>query len=526
MEIFTNNYFNIFEEKEKVYILVNCSGFNINDFSTLLKNYPRISIKHFLNLKNALDNGCKAPVEIGILKPKIEINISSDNMKASIKLNITNDEFQENKQIIMNEILSELESHNIVYGILYKVLNNELKVQEDILIAQGTAPINGKDAIIKYVQLPDRKPTIRDDGSANYYEMNLIYEVKKGDYLGEKIPATQGIPGKTIQNTLLPPKPGRDKLLHFDRKTVGEFKEGEKITLRALIDGAVSYDNGKISILNHLIIHGDVGYETGNIDFNGYVTIKGTVCDDFTVIADKDISIEGDLGIGAINKIISKNGDIYIKGGISGKGKAIIQAGKSVFVKYSNSCTINAEESINIGFYSIDSILSSKTIIVDPEKGRIIGGEINAYAKVVTNTIGNITERKTVVNVKGFDRKKIKKELDELLIQYKKCLIEIEKNKREMKIYENTVDDFNALKNIKEYIYYYNIHEKLMSQLSKLEQRRKTLLDYLESKGEGEVSILKSAYPQTFLEIKKLQKIIKKVTTGTFYAKDNKLHSE
>ncbi len=526
MEIFKNEHFSILEKEEKIYILVHASGFDINHFAILLKKHPTICVKNFLNLKNALANPSGDLVEIGILRPKIEITKSRDNMTATLKLNIDSFELESSKQKIIENIIKELKTHNITYGINYSTLTKELEVQKDLLIAEGVFPINGEDAKIKYIDLPPRKPTIKDDGTTDFYELHLIHEIKKNDYLGEKILPTEGINGKNIEGEELPSKSGKDLPFSYDRKTVGEFKENEKIILRALINGALTFQNGKIGVLNHLVIDGDVGYETGNINFDGHITIKGTVQDGFSVIADKDISIEGDMGIGCIEKIISKNGDIYIKGGVSGKGKAYIEAANNVFVKYANACTIVSKENINIGFYALDSYLTSKTIIVNPEKGKIIGGEINAGAKVVSNTIGNQYERKTIINVKGFNRQEIKKELDDLLINYKKCIIELEKNKREMNIYENSIGDYQQLIQMEEYRYYQNIHEKLMKEVSQLEQNRKSLMEYLESKGEGEVSILKGAYPKTFLEIKNLQKIINKITNGTFYSQDNQLHSE
>lgn len=456
----------------------------------------------------------------------MELSISSDNTEVHFKLNLSTDELKNNKQQIIQSILSELESNNIVHGIIYTILDENIQTQENILIAKATPAKNGQDATIKYLDLPDKKPNVREDGSTNHYEMNLIYEVNKNDYLGEKTPPTQGVDGLNVKGDIIPSKPGNDKRLSFDRKTVGEFEEGNKIILRALTNGALSHNNGKVSILKHLIIDGDVGYETGNIFFDGSVTVKGTVCDDFKVIATEDISIDSIMGIGSAEKIVSTNGDIYIKGGVCGRGKTLIHSKKSVFVKYANACTIIAEDTINIGFYSLDSILESKSILLNPEKGRIIGGKINAYAKVVTSAIGNNSERKTIINVKGFDRKKVKKELDEILIKYKDCLLELEQNKKELEVLEKSIEDPAKLLKYHEYEYYTNIHERLTKELSELEQKRKHLSDYLQSKGEGEISISKNAYPQTFLEIKNLQKIITKETSGTFYAQDNNLHSE
>ena len=136
-----------------------------------------------------------------------------------------------------------------------------------LVIAKGQEPVPGKDAIIKYYKRSERKPTIRDDGKADFYDMNFLDEVKKGDWLGEKIPPTNSIPGRTITGEFAIVENGKNKKLQFDEKTVAAYKEDGKIILRSLIDGVVEFHAGKISVGNHLVINGDVGVETGNIQF-------------------------------------------------------------------------------------------------------------------------------------------------------------------------------------------------------------------------------------------------------------------
>ncbi len=524
MKIYSNEYFSIFSKNDKVYIDVLKVGYKLVNFNSILSNFPKIELNNFLNLKKAFESKPDNPIEIGILKPPVEIYISADNMTSSVKLNLTSEEINKDKKNIITEIIDTLKANEITYGIKINDIKNSLQPNKKIIVAEGTLPIDGNDAKVKYIDLPDRKPKIDEDNKADFYEIDLFKQVKKGDWIGEKIPPTKGKPGVNIKGEKLPPKPGKDKLLRYDKKSVNAITENNKIVLKAKIDGIVEFKTGKICVLDHLIIPGDVGYDTGNIDFDGYITIKGTVHDGFNVTADKDISILGTMGIGAVNKIISKNGEIYIKGGVSGKDVALIKAKKNVYVKYANSCSITCDKDVHIGFYSIDSTITANNVIVHSKKGRIIGGTINAKAKLSTPTIGNISERKTDINVKGFDRKKIKKEFDELLVKYKKHLNELDKNKRSMKVYENSLTNPEELLDSNDYKYYMNSNEKLLEEISELEERRNILMNYLKSKGDGEVSIMRKAYPKTFIQIKNMQKIVKYATSGTFYAKDNKLH--
>lgn len=510
---------------EKVLISINEPGYEISKFDRdILKKYPRIKVTNFIMLRDAIRDTMIQPVEIGVLRPKIEVVISADKMEAQVRINVTDAEFEATKDKLEVELIQALKENGVTNGICYDVIKGDLKPRENIVIARGIPPKNGENAKIKYIDLSNRKPVVRQDGKVDYYELNLIQQVEKGNWVGEKRPATPGEAGKTVTDQILPPKPGKDQLLRYDSNTISENMEDGQIVLRALIDGAVSFENGKIKILNHLIIDGDVDYDTGNITFNGYVTINGIVCDGFSVKAEKDISIHGNIGIGAAKEIVSIHGDIYIKGGISGKGRAILKAGKNVFVKYINDCTVIAGQDINIGLYAMDADLHAQSIIVNSSKGKIIGGSLNAQSKVSAYTIGNISERRTFVNVKGFNRPAIKKELDELLLQYKEHLIELEKNRRQMKIYENKLKMNQKKVHGREYEAYKKIDADLLAKISTLEEKRKALMDVLSSRGEGEVNIFKKAYPQTFLEIKNIQKRISKVTQGTYFAMDNELH--
>ncbi|MDD4504516.1 MAG: FapA family protein [Clostridiaceae bacterium] len=522
MEIYKNEYFSLFSDDNKLFISVYHSGYKMREFNNLLLDMPALQPNNFTSLKNALDKASGLRICIGNIKPRVEVILSSDEMEARIKLNITAKEFAENKISISSEIIETLNSEGIVFG-LDKLFKNPITVQKEITVAKGKKPQNGEDAIIKYYEIQEKKPIVKEDGTVNHYELNLIDNVKKGDLLGEKMHPTEGKPGKTVTGKILPPRRGIDFTLKYDRKTVEEHKEDNKTILRAAIDGAVKFEGDIIRVDSHLIIPGDVGYETGNITFDGYVTVKGTVKDGFSVIAKNDISIQSNMGLGVINKIISKEGSIYIKGGIFGKNVSIIEAGKSVFVKYCNECKITAGDDINIGFYALDSDLKAKKIIMDPIHGKIIGGSINAEIQVITGVLGNRSEKKTYVYVSGFDREAIKNELNQLLEKYKNTLTEVKNAKQQIESFELNISGAEYV-NSREYNQYLKRYENILDEIKFLDEYRKRLQQILETKGEGEVDISKAAYPETYIEIKNMQKRIDSIVSGSFYVIDKELH--
>lgn len=522
MEFFKNNYFVLHEEDGNLLIQVIRRGYDVKEFNSLVLDYPNIQLTNFMNLKNSLAEANDLKISIGIVRPRIEVLISGSEMEAKIKLNITAKEFANDTIGISSEIVGALKAAGVTEG-LDSIFSKPMTVGKEIFIATGIPPINGEDAVLKYFEITEKKPIIRDDGKVNHYELNLIDSIREGDWLGEKTPPTTGTPGKTVTGKIIPARIGRDYFLKFDPKTVATHMEGNKEVLRASCDGAVMFESGKIRIDNLLVIPGDVGYETGNINFDGYVTIEGTVKDGFSVIAKNDIAINSNMGISQVEKIESKEGSVLIKGGIYGKNKAQILAKKNVYIKYTNEAIITAGEEINIGFYSLDSELTARSVILDPIHGRIMGGRVSAQVQVVSGTIGSKAEKKTIINVKGFDRAEIKKQFEVLLIKYKELLQEASKKKRHMEVFEQSLSG-SEYANMEEYNDLHRAYDKILEEVTEMEYERKKLQKILETKGDGEVGILKAAFPETYLEIKAITKRIDKMVCGSFYFEDSKLN--
>lgn len=523
MEILRNEFFSLHNENNELYISVYHTGYEIREFNQLLLDIPTLELHNFMGLKKALEEAPGGKVKIGRIRPRVEVSISFDEMEARIKLNITAKEFTENKIMISSEIIQALEKAGVSEG-LDDLFSKPLTVQKEITVAKGIPPEDGEDAIIRYYEAAEKKPLVMDDGTVNHYELDLIENIKKGDWLGDKIKPTEGKPGMTVTGKSIPARRGMDFKLRYDRKTVEELEEEDKTVLRAAVDGAVRLDGESIGVNNHLIIPGDVGFETGNINFDGFVTVKGTVKDGFSITAKNDISIQSPMGLGVISRLISREGSIYIKGGIFGKNVSVIQAKKSVFVKYCNAAEITAGEDINIGFYSLDSSLKAKKIVMDPVHGKIIGGSVNAEVQVITGIIGNRSEKKTIINVVGFDRAAIRSEFEQLLEKYKALLGEVNSVKQQIAAFERRPD--SDYLDDREYNQCLRKYADILDEIKLLDEYRKRLQKTLETKGEGEIGISLAAYPETYIAIKNMQKRIDSIVNGSFYAMDNELKHE
>lgn len=488
----------------------------------ILKKNPRIKLTSFANLRKALNVGGSEQVEIGTWLPPLEIVVSRDRMLATMYINeepttIFRDDDHLNKQI--REVA---ENVGVTYG-LHTLSLNDVKSGKSVIVASGTPPQKGQDAKITYLEIPERKPQILESGRADYYDMNFIFEIEQDAWLGEKIPAKPGIPGKNVLGETIPATDGKDIPLKYDASTIYEQEVEDKIIIRAKNNGVIDNTNEKLAINKHLQIKNDVGLETGNLKFDGSITISGTVVAGFSVEATGDISIEGIEGVTGAKLVESKYGDVYIRGGIFGSGETVVRAGGNIYIKHTNDSTLQASKDIFIGSYSMGSNLKAQNIFVNEQSGKIIGGYAEATNSINVAITGNRLERKTELILILPDRQdsakriKDKKEkiitlekeianLDEKVFPLKPFLEQM--NETQRKTYDDTID---------------KIHKK-ESELNELEIEINSIFQQLKHGGDEMINITKEAFPGTVIQIGKKSTILNKSTCGKFTLENGELN--
>lgn len=513
--IYENEFIEMSEENGKVYIKIVKQGFPIIKFDSILRKYPRVKLTNFALLKKVLNSKSDERIEIGYWLPSILLEISRDKMTASI---IVNDEtilIQENKDHFKQQINDLLATNKVVYGVK-EVAIEDIVLGKEYTIAEGTPPKKGADAKVSYLEIPERKPVIGEDGRADYFDMNFIFEIKKDAWLGEKIAAEEGTDGCNVHGELIHALPGKDVPLKYDKKSAYKVEEDGKTVIRAIQTGVVESRQGLLTVNNHLPIDGDVGIETGNINFDGSISIRGTVQNGFTVTARGDISIEGAEGVTGAKLIQSLEGDVFIKGGIFGMNETVVEAGENIFVKHVNDANLKAGKDIVIGFYSLGSNLNAgHSILLNERKGKIIGGQAIAKNTIVTAISGNRLERRTELTIDTINQQEglgivqekaalLKATQDEIiqlsqqfnqLIQYREQLNDQQKN---------LVDQTELLLNSKKDF------------AVQLDGEIKEMMKAMRTKGKEEIVVTKEANPGTVIQIGKKSSYLTQLTSGTF----------
>ncbi len=521
--VFSSEQITITKRTDGYYIESFKNGMSLEQFNNIMGSHPEIKVTSFMAIKNALLFAPRTPVRFGETKERVVVEVSGDELKAYVTLSVMEADFSGERRIaLLREIMQKLNEKGVTFGIKKDVLINNLCNNRQILVAEGIPPINGEDSVIKLYELKEVKPEVKEDGNVDHYELNLINKVNTGEWLGERTDPTKGIPGKSVKGNTLLAMPGKKYPLLYDRNSVQESYENGVTVLKATRSGAVHFDGERVGVSNHLEITGNIDFKTGNVDFDGYLTVKGTIEDNFSVAAIKDVEILGDYGVGSVREIISKEGSVYIKGGIAGKSKAVIKSKKDIYTKYVSDATIICDGSVHIGFYCLNSSIIAKEVILDSSRGQIIGGNIQADIKVVTSMLGSPGEKKTTVSVKGFDRWSLRNRLEKLVETIETAKNDVARIKQEIAIYTNTPELTREQKAVYEVLR--ERYSDMRSGLKNLEDERKALVGYLRTHGEGEIAILKKGYPGSVLEIKRIRRELDKVILGTtFYVQDGEL---
>jgi len=296
-------------------------------------------------------------------------------------------------------VLKALKEHEITFGVDEAAIDRALDPQNwntKILIARGQDPENGKDGTLIYkFPLPHERMAVKEDekGNVDYKERGLIYNVKMGQLLVERIPPTDGIPGRDVTNREVPAKKGRDYRLPRGKNTVADQEERH---LYATCDGHVTMVDGKVMVDSVLVIGQDIDYATGNIDFVGNVIIHGNVNSGFKVQATGDIEIKGFIE----SAQVIAGGSIQVKGGITSGSKGLVKAGQDVYARFIENSTVEAGGDIWVRDSIMQSVVrSGGSIKVTDRKAIIVGGIIQAYNLVESKVLGSQLATQTIVEV-------------------------------------------------------------------------------------------------------------------------------
>ena len=359
------------------------------------------------------------PANDSILSLKIEEN----DMKAYV---VFSSPGPGGSDIIKDTLLSFLKNNSVIYGVDDNKVEDTIDhpfYNEPVLVAEGTPPVNGKDAVIKYNFNTEVIPAFMKEkgGKIDFKDKNLVQNVVAGQILAEKTPAEKGVKGRTVTGRPLDAKNGSDAEMKIGNN-VELSSDGLKVT--ASCNGQVMMLNEKITVENVYVVDGDVNLSTGNIHFLGTVMVKGSVEDGFSIKATGNIEVMGNVGKCNLDAV----GNIIVHQGINCKEGGLVKSGKGVIAKFIQNSTVEADEIVLVSDGIINSnVDSNNKIICRGKRATIVGGRIRATEEISAKNFGSLAVGQTELEV-GFDPRS------------KARLIELEQKKGEI---EKEIDDID-----------------------------------------------------------------------------------
>ena len=475
----------------------------------LIKKYVKQGTDHQYMNVGSYKHSAAGDVIIGV-------EVSKDEMKGNIIVSPpTGSGSEASEDMIKRALMSQ--------GVVEQCFNQERITEfvdnpvynEPFEVASAILPVDGHDAYISYNFETDPKKLkakVSESGKINYKELNQIQNVIADQPLAQKIPAERGKGGKTLFGRYLEAKNGKDIQIQLGAN-VRLDRDG--VTIKAEIDGEVMLVNGKVTVEPIKYLDA-VNVKTGDVKFVGTVIIKGSVEEGYKVEA-TNIEVNGTVE----KSTLEATGNIIVRQGIFGKGEGYIKAGKSLWAKFINECTVEVEENIIV----FDSIINSnvtamKNIIVKGKKAQILGGHLLATEEICAKKIGSPGGGTETILEVGIDPR-AKKRLEELqnmqaksTKEYENCDLDIQTLEQQKKLRKKlSQEKEEKLKDLKERC------EQISKELSEMSKEINSIQAHLrELKAVGKVKAESNVYAGVKVYVRDVLDEVKIDTQGvTFY---------
>lgn len=322
------------------------------------------------------------------------LTIAEDGMSATVRFYPAS---ETGKRMSFDELFRDLHFKNVKSGIQMQTLQNHFQSEgiycTDLIAAKGKEPRHGTDARIEYYFNTDlhAKPAMNEDGSVDYFNLNVINYCKKGDVLARIIPEDPGDFGVNIYGNRIKPRDVKKAVLKFGKNIL---LSDDRLSISSLVDGHVMLADSDVFVSDVYTVE-NVDTATGNIDFTGSVQVNGNVAANYVVKAGGDVVINGVVE----GAYVEAGGNIIIARGMNGMSKGTLKAGGNIVAKFLENATAEAAGYVTTESSLHSNIIAGTEVIVSGKRGFITGGRVQAADKIEAKTIGAVMGAATLVEV-------------------------------------------------------------------------------------------------------------------------------
>lgn len=410
------------------------------------------------------------------------VKISQDNMQAWVCLYPPKEgeDYYDRDLIVQflqeNKVVSGYHNSNI------SAIAKKHVYEREILVAQGKKAVEGSPGYFEFFfdTSDKRKPTIREDGTADYTSMTRLSNVKAGDLVARYHHATPNENGFDVKGKETKSKPGKE-LVPLKCRNVSHDKNPDEYV--ADVTGKIDYRAGKIDIKNVHEVRGDVDLIEGKIEFYGDIHIQGNVGAGVIIRASRNILIEGVVE----SAEIYAGGDVVITKGIQGGQKGIIAAKGNVSAEFIEHSTVEAGGNVRSNSFINANVYSEEMVVAEGKNGLILGGNVRGLKGVSATVFGNEMETKTFV-ASGYSEDEYQKYLDahQRENEVQANLSEVVERMTEILKKKRLGNDFNSELSERNLADLAAKKDKYFAELDKVRQEKEALAIVIE-KGKGSV---------------------------------------
>lgn len=353
-----------------------------------------------------MERSIAGPARVGA----VSIEVSPDRMQAYLSLRPE----EAAGANLYAEVVSALHEAGVRFGIRHDEIIRALdsgSTTERVLIAEGEAPEEGKDARVAFAfdPAPAFRPREREDGSVDHREVLMIAAVEEGDVVARIVPAVPGRAGILVDGRVLPNHAGHDRVRIVAGENVEEREGGR--TFVARLRGHPVWDGWRVSVLPVFTIEGDVDGATGNVRFEGGLIVRGWVRQGFVVRARGDVEVLGGIEGG---DVASAEGSVWVHGGV--RGGARVRAAKDVVARFVEASEATALRDAVLGDAALHAEISAGRAVHATEgRGLILGGVVRAQETISARVLGSWSDKadETQVRIEHVRAKEILAEIVE-----------------------------------------------------------------------------------------------------------------
>ena len=323
-----------------------------------------------------------------------------------------------------DDIYADMHTAGVNFGIDSDVVDSFLQKRiycTDIVMAVGQPVRHGTDASIEYFFKTDLKarPTLNEDGSVDFFNLNTMNHVKAGDLLARLTREDPGDYGVNVCGEKVKPRDVKRLKLRYGRNV---YVNEDHTEAYCEVNGHVTLVDDKIFV-SDVYVAENVDNATGDINYEGTVKISGNVCSNFTVRAKGNIEIMGVVE----GATLEAGGDITIARGVNGKGKAVLKAGGNIISKYIENAEVTAKGFVETEVILHATVMAGTEVNVGGKKGLISGSTVCATNLISAKTMGSQMGADTVLELGVNPAVKVRyQELQEQIAHNQKSMKQIE----------------------------------------------------------------------------------------------------